>query len=347
MRRERIGLLVVLIVGSVVLAGGRADAPSGYKLEKTVPVPGEGGWDYLTVDEVNRRVYVSHATVVDVLDADSGEIKGQVTDTAGVHGIAVAPGLGHGYVSNGKAGTVSVFDLKTLKTTDTVKVEKNPDAILYDPATKRVFVFNGGSASASAIDTATNKVAGTVELGGKPEGAVSDGAGHVYVNLEDKAEVLKIDADKLKVLERWSVAPAKDPVSLAIDPKTGRLFVGCRSKSLVVLSTKTGKSVATVPIGEGVDAGAFDPATKLVFCSCGDGTVAVIKQESEDKYTEAETVKTRPRSKTMALDLKTHKLFLPAADFKAPEGGKGRPTMVPKSFCVLIFAKDPRATSKD
>jgi DNA-binding beta-propeller fold protein YncE len=339
MLRKPMGLLALLVVGSAVSAGGRADPAAMYKLEKTVPVPGEGGWDYVTVDEVGRRVYVSHATCVDVLDADTGELKGKVTDTAGVHGIAVAPALGRGFTSNGKANAVSVFDLKTLKTLETVATGKNPDSILYDPASKRVFAFNGADATATVIDAAAAKVAGTVQLGGKPEGCVSDGAGNVYVNIENKHEVLKIDADKLTVLERWSVAPAKDPVSLAIDTKTGRLFVGCRSKEFVVLSAKTGKAVATLPIGEGVDAGGFDPETKLAFCSCGDGTVAVIRQESEDKYALAETIKTKARARTMALDPKTHKLFLPAADFKASDQPKGRPTMVPKSFSVLIYAK--------
>jgi len=195
-------------------------------------------------------------------------------------------------------------------------------------------------ASATVIDAATDKVAGTIELGGRPESGVADGAGNVYVNIEDKDEVLKLDADKMKVLERWKIAPAKTPVSLAIDTKSGRLFVGCRSKSLVVLSTETGKVVTSAPIGEGVDAGAFDPETKLVFCSCGDGTVAVFKQESADKYAALEPIKTRPRSKTMALDVKTHRLYVPAADFKAPAGmPNGRPVMDPKTFCVLIYAK--------
>src|SRR5262249_43277282 len=210
--RQSVGLSALRLAASVVVAN-RAD-PAAYKLEKTVAVAGDGGWDYLIVDEAGRRVYVSHASCVEVLDADSGELKGQVSDTAGVHGIAVAPDLGRGFTSNGKANTVSVFDLKTLKTLSTVSTGKNPDAILYDPAAKRVFPFNGGSASATVIDAATAKVAGTIELGGKPESAVSDGSGNVYVNIEDKGEVLKIDADKLKVLERWSVSPAKDPVSL-------------------------------------------------------------------------------------------------------------------------------------
>ena len=211
---------------------------------------------------------------------------------------------------------------------------------MYDPSSRRVFAFNGGGASATAIDAATGKVAGTIELGGRPESGVSDGAGIVYVNLVDKDEVLKIDADKLKVLERWKVAPAKSPVSLAIDTRSGRLFVGCRSNSLVVLSTETGKTVATLPIGERVDAGAFDPETKLVFCSCGDGTVAVVRQETADKYSLVETLKTRAGSKTMALDPKTHRLFIPAADFKAPAGQpNARPVITPGTFAVLIYGK--------
>ena len=338
MRRPVAGLLALFAVVSVVVGANRADTPTGYKLEKTVAVPGDGGWDYVTVDPAGRRVYVSHATCVEVLDADTGELKGQVTDTAGVHGIAVAADLGRGFTSNGKADTVSIFDLKTLKTTATVPTGKNPDAILYDPATKRVFAFNGGGASATVIDAATGKVEGKIDLGGKPEGAVADGSGNVYVNLEDKDEVLKLDADKLKVLERWPVA--KTPVSLAIDTKSGRLFAGCRSKSLVVLSLQTGKPVATLPIGDRVDAGWFDPETKLVFCSCGDGTIAIVKQDSADKYALAETLKTRVGSKTMALDPKTHKLFVPAAEFKAPAGQpNARPVMVPKTFSVMIYAK--------
>ena len=334
MRRRHAGLLALLLAAGVA----NAETPEGYKLEKTIPIPGDGGWDYLIVDSAARRVYVSHATRVEVLDADSGELKGHIADTAGVHGIALAADLGRGFTSNGRADTVTIFDLKTLKPLATVKTGKNPDFILFDPASKRVFAFNGGGKSATAIDAADGKVAGTIDLGGKPEAAVSDGAGHVYVNSEDTAEVLKLDSRDLKVLERWSVAPAKLPVSLAIDPKTERLFVGCRSKSLVVLDTKTGKSVATLPIGERVDAGAFDPETKMVFCSCGDGTVAVVRQESADKYMLVETIKTRSGSKTMALDPKTHKLFLPGVEYK-PGAAGARPMALPGSFAVMVFGK--------
>jgi YVTN family beta-propeller protein len=335
MRRTLVGLVSVALAA----VAAAADPPAGYKLEQTIPVKGDGGWDYLTVDSANRRVYVSHATVVDVLDADTGEIKGQIPDTAGVHGIAVAADLGRGFTSNGRADTVTAFDLKTLKPLASIKTGRNPDGILYDPATKRVFAFNGGSKSVTVIDATDDKVVGTIELGGKPEGTTTDAAGNVFVNLEDTAEVLRLDARELKVLDRWSVAPAKLPVSLAIDPATGRLFVGCRNKELLVLDVKTGKSVATLPIGERVDAGAFDPETKLIFSSCGDGTVSIVREEGPDKYVAVGNLETKPGSKTMALDPKTHKLFLPTAEFKPAQKGGGRPAMVPGTFAVMVFGK--------
>jgi YVTN family beta-propeller protein len=331
MRTLTAGLLF-LFAGAMLAAG-----PESYHLLKTVTVPGDGSWDYVAVDATGRRVYVSHATKVDVLDADSYAVVGQVTDTAGVHGIAIASKFNRGFTTNGRANTVTVFDLKTLKPLATVPTGKNPDSIIDDPATGRVFAFNGGSANVTVIDAAEARVVNTVELGGQPEFAAADGAGHVFVNLEDKEEVLKLDSRDLKVLERWPIAPAKTPVSMAIDAKNHRLFVGCRSKSLLVLDTETGKVVATVPIGERVDASAFDPEAKLVFSSCGDGTVSVVRQDSPDKYTAVGTIKTRTGSKTMALDPKTHRLFVPAAEFKPPTGGRGRPTIVPGSFVVLVY----------
>jgi len=334
MHRPIVASLAMLFVSAAAFA----EPPAGYKLEKTIAIPGGTGWDYISVDAEGRRVYVSHGTQVEVLDADSGELKGTIPDTPGVHGIAVAADLGRGFISSGRANNVNVFDLKTMKSLGTVTTGRNPDGIIYDGSSKRVFAFNGGGKSATVIDAADSKVAGTIDLGGKPEGAVADGAGHVFVNLEDTAEVLKLDAKELKVLERWPVAPAKLPVSLAIDAPNGRLFVGCRSQSLLVLDAKTGKTLTTLPIGARVDAGSFDPETKLIFCSCGDGTVSVIRQESADKYVAEEPIKTRVGSRTMALDPKTHRLFLPAADFKAANAG-GRPSAVPGSFVVLVFAK--------
>jgi YVTN family beta-propeller protein len=324
---------------ALMLFGAAGATSDGYHLLKTIPIPGDGGWDYVAVDEAARRVYVSHATQVEVLDADSGELKGRVADTAGVHGIALAPEFGRGFTSNGRSNTVTVFDLKTLQPLATVPTGKNPDAILFDRATKRVFAFNGGGASATVIDAATNQVVGTMELGGQPEFAGADGAGHVFVNIEDRGEVLKLDSRGLKVLARWPITPAKLPVSLAVDAPNRRLFVGCRSQALLVLDADDGKVVASLPIGARVDATAFDPQTKLIFSSCGDGTVSVVRQDGPDRYATVETVKTRPGSKTMGLDPRTHRLFLPAAEYQ-PADGKAppaRPAMVPGSFCVLVF----------
>jgi DNA-binding beta-propeller fold protein YncE len=310
--------------------------PKPYTLLKSVPIPGAGGWDYLIVDEAARRVYVSHGNQVDVLDADSGESKGTIADTQGVHGIALAPDLNRGFTSNGRSSTVSIFDLKTLKTLGTAKTGLNPDAIIFDPSTKRVFAFNGGGKNATVIEATDGSVAGTIALEGQPEFAAADGAGHVFVNIEDKNTLVKIDAKKMTVLETWPLAPGKTPTGLAMDVKANRLFVGCRSKHLIVINAENGKVVAQQPIGANVDATAFDSATGMIFCSCGDGTVAVFHAESGDKYTPVETIKTKPGARTMALDPKTHKLFLPAVDYKPAPGG-GRPTPVPNSFAVLVF----------
>jgi len=328
--------LVILVSAAAVPAG----AAEGYRLLKTVPVPGDGGWDYVSVDEAGRRVYISHGNQVDVLDADTYELKGTIADTKGVHGIALAPDLGRGFTSNGRTDTVTIFDLKTLKSVGEVKTGKGPDSIIYDPSSKRVFAFCGRGGSATVIDASAGKEAGTIELGGQPEFAAADGDGHVFVNLEDKNMLLKLDAKKMTVLERWPLAPGETPTGLAIDPKNQRLFVGCRKKMMVVVSSESGKVVANEKIGDRVDAAAFDPETGMVFFSCGDGTVSVFHQDEPDKYSAVETIKTKTGSKTMALDRKTHKLFLPSADFKAnPDNPRARPTMVPKTFAVLVYGK--------
>jgi DNA-binding beta-propeller fold protein YncE len=336
MGKHLIGLVALFVAKATTVAA----APENYHVLKTIPFSTDGGWDYLTVDGAARRVYVSHSTRVEVLDADTGEIKGQIPDTAGVHGIAVASDLGRGFTSNGRTDNVTVFDLKTLKPLGTIPTGKNPDCIIYDPLTHRVFAFNGRDASVTVIDAAEKKAVGTIALGGQPEFATTDGAGHVFVNLEDKNEVLRLDAKELKVLDRWPLKDASAPCSMAIDAANHRLFVGCRSKSLVVLNADSGKVVASLPIGDRVDAGAFDPTTKSIFCSCGDGTVTVARQNTPDQYAVTETIKTRSGSKTMALDPTTHTLFLPAAEFKAPaNGGRGRPAMVPGSFVVLMLGR--------
>jgi DNA-binding beta-propeller fold protein YncE len=334
-------LAASLLIFVAACAASAADS-AGYHLDKTFPVPGDGGWDYLTVDAAARRVYVSHATQVDVLDADSGKVTGTISHTPGVHGIALAPELGRGFISNGRADTVAIFDLKTLKRIgDDVATGKGPDAILYDATTKRVFAFCGHGDSATVIDAKEGRVLGSIDLGGAPEFGVADGAGNVFVNLEDKDMLLKIDAKKMTVLERWPLAPGKTPTGLAMDAKGGRLFVGCRSKVGLVVSAATGKVIADVPIGDHVDAAAFDPETGLAFFSCGDGTVTAVHEDKDGKYTVAQTIKTKQGSKTMALDPKTHDLFLPAADFK-PIIGKSprqRPSVIPGTFAVLRFSK--------
>ena len=286
---------------------------SGYHVIKKVAVPGTGSWDYVTVDEAGRRVYIAHATQVEVLDADTAELVGTIPNTPGAHGVAVVPELGRGFITAGKSDSVIIFDLKTLKPLGEIKVGKKPDAIIYDLATKHLFVMNGESDSASVINPADGKVVGTIDLGGGPEFAAADGKGSVYLNLEESAETLHIDANTLKVLHRWPLAPGKTATAMAFDPQNRRLFAGCRGGQLmVVLDADSGKMIATAPIGERVDAAAFDPATKLVFMSTGGGTTSVFHQDSADKYTLLDTLTTNPGSKTMGLDPKTHHLFVPA-----------------------------------
>jgi DNA-binding beta-propeller fold protein YncE len=289
-----------------------AIANDQYKIVKKIPVPGQGGWDYLTVDESARRLYVSHGTQVEVLDVDDGTQVGKIENTPGVHGIAIAPDVGRGFVSNGQNATVTIFDLKTLKRISDVPTGKKPDAIIYDSATGRVFAFNGDGDSATVIDAKDGKVAGTVSLGGGPEFAVSDGKGYVFNNLEDEGEVLKINANKMVVEQRWKVCEA--PSSMAMDRESRRLFIGCRSKVMAVMNADTGQVITSLPIGDHVDATAYDSETKLIFNSNGEGTVTVIRQDGPDTYSVVETVKTLPRAKTMALDPKTHRLFLSTAE---------------------------------
>jgi YVTN family beta-propeller protein len=310
---KRVLCLVVVLSLSCAMFAAPA-ASGGYSIIKKISIPGTGSWDYLAVDEAARRLYVSHGTQVEVVDIDALTVVGSIPNTQGVHGIAIAPELGRGFTSNGEASTVTIFDLKTLKPIADVPTGKKPDAIIYDPATSRVFAFNGGSNSATVIDAATGKVAGTVNLDGGPEFAAADGNGFVYNNLEDESLLLKINSHELKVEQRWPVAPCSSPSSMAMDRANRRLFLGCRSKVMAVVDADSGKVITTLPIGDHVDASAFDPETKLVFNSNGEGTITVIHQDSPDKYSVVETVKTAPRAKTMALDPKTHRLFLSTAE---------------------------------
>lgn len=289
-------------------------ADGGYSIIKKIPVAGTGSWDYLTVDTEARRLYASHGTQVEVLDIDSLNVVGTIPKTPGVHGIAIAPELGRGFISNGQASTVTIFDLKTLKPIQDVPTGQKPDAIIYDPATSHVFAFNGGSNSATAIDAGSGKVAGTVDLGGGPEFAAADGKGYVFNNLEDESQLLKINSKEFKVEQRWPTAPCSSPSSMAMDRANRRLFLGCRSRVMAVVDADSGKVITTLPIGDHVDATAFDPETKLIFNANGEGTISIMHEDSADKYSVVETVKTVPRAKTLALDPKTHRVFLSTAE---------------------------------
>jgi DNA-binding beta-propeller fold protein YncE len=327
----------------VLLAAVAVAAPaSGYHVVATYKVGGDGFWDYLIADGDARRVYMSRGTHVMVLDADSGKVVGDIPDTQGVHGIALAPELGKGFTSNGREGTVSIFDIKTLAVSGKVKVGDNPDAILYDPATKRVFTFNGRSQDSTAIDGATGKVLGTIKLDGKPEFAASDAKGMIYVNIEDKSELTAIDPNKLEVKAKWPLAPCTEPSGLSIDRKNRRLYVGCDNKMMAVVDADSGKVLATPAIGDGVDATAYDEGTGLGFASCGEGVLSLVKEDS-GKYS-SENVPTKRGARTMALDPKTHNVFVVTADFgprpePTADNPHPRPPMVPNSFVVLVIGK--------
>ena len=342
--RRMCGWLWVSMAALLVAAAAVAAAGPGYHIIATYKLGGDGGWDYLTVDAAARRLYISRATHVMVVDADSGKIVGDIADTPGVHGIALAPELGRGFVSNGREGTVSIFDPKTLATNSKVKVGDNPDAILYDSATKRVFAFNGRSLDATALDAAKGTVLGTIKLGGKPEFAASDGKGEIFVNIEDKSELLAIDPRTLEVKMRWPLAPCTEPSGLALDGKNRRLFVGCDNKMMAVVNADNGKVITTLPIGEGVDATWFDDETNLAFASCGEGVLTVVREESPDKFSVAENVPTQQGARTMALDSKTHNVWVVTAKFgpppaAAPDNPHPRRSIVPDSFVALVIGK--------
>jgi YVTN family beta-propeller protein len=307
-------------------------SPSSYHVIKKIPVGEDGGWDYLTADPEARRLYITRFDRVMVLDMDTGQIVGKVAKTPGVHGVALVPKLNKGYSSNGQEGTVTVFDLKTLGETARVKVGQRPDAIVYDPSTERVFTFNAGSKDATAIDTASDKVLGAVPLGGKPEAGVADERGTIYVNIEDKSEIVAFDARELKEKHRWSIAPGKDPAGLAIDRKQRRLFSTCHNEMMVVLNADDGKVIATPAIGRGTDACIFDPDTELAFSSNGDGTLTIVKQNGSGEYEVAANARTEAGARTMALDPKTHQIYLATA---RPIAGQRR-RFEPGSFTILV-----------
>lgn len=315
---------------------------SGYHLSKNINVGGEGGWDYLTVDSKAHRLYVSHSSKAVVIDIDKEKVIGEIPNTNGIHGIAIATDLGRGFTSNGKDSTVTIFDLQTLKTLGTVKTGINPDAIIYDEQSHYIFTFNGGSNNCTVIDGAKAEVVGTIALGGKPEFAAVDGKGKIFVNIEDTSEVVAVDTHKFSVLSRWPLKPGEEPTGMAIDLKQRKLFIGCSNNLMVVMDADNGHIMATLPIGKGVDGVAFDPDSKLAFSSNGEGTVTVIQESSDGKYTVLENVKTKPGARTIALDLSTHKIFLATAQFGDPpaptkEQPHPRRSIVAGSFEILVL----------
>ena len=335
-----------LVAVMVLLMASLAASAQHYKVTGSIPIPGEGGWDYLEADSANRLLYVAHDSVVNVVSLDSQKLVATISGMKHVHGIAIAHSLNRGFISDGGAGEVVVFNLKTRAVLQKVKAGVNPDGIVYDPASKRVFAFNGRSDDTTAIDAATGKVLATIALGGKPEFPVSDAKGNVYDNIESKSEIVRLDPHSLKVKERWSVAPCESPSGLAIDLQNRRLFAVCDNKLMAVVNADTGKVVATVPIGEGPDATRYGATHKLAFSSNGhDGTLTVVKQESANKYAVAETVTTERSARTMALDTKTHRIYLAAAKLGPPpppskEHPHPYPSVVPGSFHLLVVSPE-------
>lgn len=339
----RLFKILLLIAGIAVSLSSLAQS---YKVTGSIPIAGEGGWDYLYADPGSRMLYVSHSTQVDVVDMDAGKVVFSIAGMKRIHGIAVAHDLGRGFISDGGSNVVVIFDLVSRAVLQKVAAGQNPDGIVYDPATKRLFAFNGHSKDVTVIDGASGQLAGTITLEGKPEFPVTDAAGNIYDNIEDKSEIVRIDARTMKVTATWSLAPCDEPSGLAYDGESKRLFSVCDNQKMVVVNVETGKVVTTVPIGNGPDATFYYADKKLVFSPNGeDGTLTVIKQESADKYSVVQTVKTEKSGRTMALDPKTGKIYISAAQFgprPAPtaEDPHPRPKIVEGSFHLIVLSPE-------
>ncbi len=330
---ERIPLPVFLAFAVAVCHAGEP-----YHFIKEIPVAGDGGWDYLSVDSAARRLYVSHGAEVVVMDLAKDAVVGEITHTPGVHGLAPAPEMGRGMATCGREDKAAIVDLKTLKIISKVGTGANPDGMLYEPGRQEFYAFNGHGQSATVIDAKSAKVVATIPLGGKPEFAQADPkAGLVFDNIEDKNEVAVIDARTRAVVNRWPIAPNEEGSGLALDAENHRLFIGCGgSKTMVMMDSTSGKILACVPIGEGVDANAFDPGTQLAFASCGDGTTTIAREDG-DKLTVVQTLKTEPGARTMAIDPATHRIYLASAKFETPAAGQRRGKIIPGTFKILVY----------
>jgi YVTN family beta-propeller protein len=339
--------LAVLALSSAIALQNTA-AEEVYKFLTEIPIGGDGGWDILTIDPAAHRLYASHSTKVVVVDLEKNAVAGEITDTPGVHGFIAVPETGRGFSTNGKENKSSVVDLATLKTISKIDTGANPDAFAYDGKRGELYVFNHSGNSATVIDARNAKAIATIPLGGSPEFGVSDDAGgRVYCNLEDKNEVAVIDATKHEVVARWPLAPGTEPTGIALDAAHHRLFATCHNKLMEMLDTTTGKVVGSVPIGAGVDGCAFDDATQLAFASCGDGTTTIAKEEGPEKLTVVQTLKTERSARTMAIDPKTHRIYLPSAQFEpAPSPSPGasptRPKMVPNTMKLLVYGPEEK-----
>ena len=326
--------LIVLAVAATA-----AFAAEGYHVLNKIKIGGTGGWDYVTVDSDAHRLYATHGTVVDVVDSESGKPVGQIAQLHNVHGVALAPDLGKGFISNGGSNSVTIFDLKTLaKTGEPASGGMNPDAICYEPKTHRVFTFNGRSSNATMIDAKTGEPLNTFPVGGKPEFCVADGAGKLYVNLEDKSSIIEIDAAKPAVLRTAALSGCEEPSGLAMDSKDGVLFSVCDNKVMAVTDMKSLKVVATPAIGAGPDAAGYDPGTGLAFSSNGDGTLTIVKNQG-GKWQAVDTVQTERGARTMTVDPKTHRVYLLAAELGATPAGGKRPAVLPDTFHILVVGK--------
>lgn len=309
---------------------------SDYKLARSIQLTEDGGWDYLSVDEANQKLYVSHSSQVNVVDLKKGAQIAVIPSTDGVHGIAIANDLNKAFISCGRDSSVSVVDLGTFKLVAKITgTGKNPDAILYDPFSKKVFTFNGRSSNATVIDAVTFKVITNIPLSGKPEFSQTDGKGKIFVNIEDKSCIAVINSVTLKVENVWSIAPGEEPSGLALDNETHRLFSVCGNKLMVVTDAQTGKVVTTLPIGDRCDGVAFDPEKKLVYSSNGEGTITVVQEVNANTFKVIETIQTLPGARTIAVDKVTHHLYLPTAEFGAPVQGERRPPIKPNTFMIL------------
>lgn len=342
-RLTRCLMVGFLFAGCPVLFA-QGPSTSGYHMVQEVVLGGEGGWDYLKLDAGAGRLYISRATQVLVVDPDSGKPLGTIADTPGVHGIAVATALGTGYTSNGRDGTVTVFDLHSLRPLARLTVGSNPDAIVYEPVTKQVFTFNGASHDASVIDAERRAVTRTLPLDGKPEFAVADGRGAVYVNIEDKAELLKIGAGAPAIEARWSLAPCENPTGLSMDTQHRRLFVGCANRLMAVVDADKGDVLATLPIGDLCDATAFDPEHNLAFSSNGDGTLTIVREEAPNRFVVVDNVATKRGARTMALDATRQRVYLVTAAFGPRPAATAndphpRVPIVPGTFRLLVLAR--------